>query len=135
VIVRRSRLSDTDVCIELLRGNKKIIERRKKYDGDVAICFMTVAELYYGAEISTKAEENKNLIEKFFLTVQIIQTDNEILKRFGELKAYLKKNSDLLPDADIMVAATSLVKAEKLITGNVKHFSRFKELKIEDWAK
>jgi predicted nucleic acid-binding protein len=128
-------LFDTDVCIELLRGNKKIIERRKKYDGDIAICFMTVAELYYGAEISTKTDENKNLIEKFFLTVQIIQTDNEILKRFGGLKAYLKRNSDLLPDADIMIAATSLVKAEKLITGNVKHFSRFKELKIEDWAK
>ncbi|MGH7890212.1 MAG: type II toxin-antitoxin system VapC family toxin [Thermodesulfobacteriota bacterium] len=128
-------LFDTDVCIELLRGNKKIIARRNNYSGDIAICFMTVAELYYGAEISTKADENKNLIEKFFLTVQIIQTDNEILKRFGKLKARLKSNSDLLPDADIMIAATSLVKAEKLITGNVKHFSRFKELKIEDWAK
>ena len=128
-------LLDTDICIELLRGNKKIIERRKNYDGDVAICFMTVAELYYGAEISTKVNENKNLIEIFLLTIQIIQTDNEILKRFGELKARLKRSSDLLPDADIMIAATSLVKAEKLITRNIKHFSRFEELKIENWAK
>ena len=30
-----------------------------------------------------------------------------------------------LPDADILIAATAYEKADKLITGNLKHFKRF----------
>lgn len=128
-------LFDTDICIELLRGNKKIIGKRNNYNGNIAISFMTVAELYFGAENSTRIEENTGLIESFFLTIQIIQTDNLILKKFGELKTYLKKENLTLPDADIFIAATTLIKCEKLITGNLKHFTHFEVLKIDNWAK
>lgn len=126
---------DTDTCIELLRGNKKVIRKRIDYPGDVAICFMTVAELFYGAESSSKALENRMLVEKFILTIPVIQTDFRILKRFGELKATLKKESQLLPDADILIASTTLVKADALVTGNSKHFDRFPGLKIENWIR
>ena len=51
-------LFDTDICIELLRGNKMIIEERKKYNGEIAISFMSVAELFYGAEKSSNKFKN-----------------------------------------------------------------------------
>ena len=73
-------LMDTDVCIELLRGNKKIIEKRKSIDAAVAVSFMTVAELLYGAEKSDKKEKNTSLLDIFLLTVNIINTDIEIFK-------------------------------------------------------
>ena len=40
-------LLDTDICIELLRGNAKVIDKRQGYDEKVAISFMSVAELFY----------------------------------------------------------------------------------------
>ena len=40
-------LLDTDVCIELLKGNKRILQRRDQYDGPVGVCFMTIAELVF----------------------------------------------------------------------------------------
>jgi tRNA(fMet)-specific endonuclease VapC len=127
-------LFDTDTCIELLRGNKKVLSKRAAYAGDVCICFMAVGELFYGAENSAYPDANKLLIEKLLLTVPVIQTDVPILKRFGELKALLKKKNQLLPDADIFVAATALEKAEGLVTGNRKHFERISGLRIENWA-
>ena len=127
-------LLDTDVCIELLRGNKKIIERRGEYDAEVGISFMTVAELYYGAESSSRKAENTSLIQQFFLTVTVIHTDYDILRRFGILKAGLKKKSTLLPDADILIAATTLSRAEMLITGNIRHFERVPGLVIGNWT-
>jgi tRNA(fMet)-specific endonuclease VapC len=128
-------LFDTDVCIEILRGNNKVVKRRQEYPGEVSISFMTVAELVYGANISGRPEENRILVEKFLLTVGIIQSDMLILKRFGEIKAGLYKKNMLVPEADIFIAATAIEKAEAIITGNVKHFDRIDGLKIENWIK
>src|SRR6056297_423308 len=128
-------LLDTDVCIEILRGNQRIIEKRTVCDERVAISFMTVAELYYGAEKSKYSNKNINAIEEFFLSLDIINTDLEILKKFGELKSTLYKKNILLPDADILIASVALTKCSKLITGNSKHFDRFENLTIENWIR
>lgn len=126
-------LIDTDICIELLRGNNVVIENRLSCDEQVSISFMTVGELYYGAERSTNRLKNKNVVEEFLLSIDIIDTDIEILKKFGELKSNLYRNSALLPDADILIASTTLTKCTKLITGNSKHFNRFDNLTLENW--
>lgn len=126
-------LIDTDICIELLRGNKRIIDKRLECDDQIAISFMTVGELYYGAERSSNRSKNINVIEEFLLSIDIIDSDLEILKKFGELKLILYKNRNLLPDADILIASTVLTKCTTLITGNIKHFNRFDNLKIENW--
>ena len=47
-------LFDTDICVEILRGNRSLAEQRKAYDEPVAVSFMTVAELYYGAYKSSR---------------------------------------------------------------------------------
>jgi tRNA(fMet)-specific endonuclease VapC len=128
-------LFDTDTCVEILRGNKKVIRRRSEYPGEIAISFMTVGELFFGAEKSAHPIENKSLVERFVLTVSIIHTDLSILKRFGEIKAGLKRDNILLPDADLFIAATTLEKSEALITGNLKHFERIAGLKLDNWIR
>jgi predicted nucleic acid-binding protein len=126
---------DTDICIELLRGNARVIDKRQGYKEKVAISFMSVAELFYGAEKSENAGENINLIEEFFLTIEVIHSDLEILRKFGELKAVLGSTGNILADADIFIAATTLAKCNMLITGNINHFKRIEELKIENWIR
>lgn len=126
-------LFDTDVCIEILRGNKRIIEKRKQSPAEVAISFITIGELFYGAYKSNRFSENRKLVEIFILSVNVISSDTEIMERFGSLKSTLSKEAKLLPDADILIAATCLSKAAILVTGNAKHFSRFKDLTVENW--
>lgn len=128
-------LLDTDVCIEILRGNQRIIEKRIDCDERVAISFMTVAELYYGAEKSKYTVKNINAVEEFLLSIDVINTDLEILKKFGEIKSILYKKNILLPDADILIASVALTKCSKLITGNTKHFNRFENLTLENWIR
>ncbi len=128
-------LLDTDVCIEILRGNQFVIEKRFECDERVAICFMTVGELFYGAERSKYTLKNISLVEEFMLSIDIIDTDVEILRKFGELKASIYHRKIMLPDADILIAATALTKCLKLITGNVKHFNRSESLVTENWLR
>lgn len=126
-------LLDTDICVEILRKNEKVISSREKFNDDIGISFISVGELYYGAERSANPENNIRLIEEFLITINIIHSDIDIMIIFGKLKAYLKNNNILLPDADLLIAATTFIKAERLITGNVKHFERFPNLPIENW--
>ena len=128
-------LLDTDVCIELLRGNKSVIEKRKTCNNDIYISFITVAELYYGAEKSNNKINNTTLIEHFLLSIDIIESDGEISKKFGEIKSQLEKSGNIIADADLFIASTALTKCNKLITGNTKHFNRIEELKVENWIK
>ena len=128
-------LLDTDICIEILRGNKVVIEKRLRCDERVAICFMTVGELFYGAERSKYKLKNLNLVDEFILSIDIINTDFGILRKFGELKSNLYEKNIMLSDADILIASTALTKCSKLITGNVKHFNRFENLVVENWIR
>ncbi len=126
-------LIDTDICIEILHKNEHVMRARAKYDDEVVVCFMSIAELYYGSAMSTDTARNNSLIEEFLLTVDVMQTDLPILKKFGELKSSLRKEGHLLPDADILIAATTSEKANLLVTGNTRHFERFTNLNIENW--
>lgn len=126
-------LLDTDVCISLLRGNRKVIERRKDFADEVSVSFMSVAELFYGAEKSANPSKNKSVVEQFLLTVHVINSNRNIMKRFGYLKAHLEQSGIPLADADLLIAATALETCTLLVTGNTKHFSRIKELDLANW--
>ncbi len=127
-------LLDTDICIHILRGNNKVIEERRKYPDQVAVSFITLAELYYGAEKSANPLKNRSLIEQFLLTLAVIHSDNQIMQRFGKLKAELEGLSKPLADADLLIAATALEKCNLLVTGNVKHFKRIEKLALANWV-
>ncbi len=127
-------LLDTDTCIELLKGNRRVLKHRGRHDDAVGICFMTIAELYYGAEKSRDPEANFSAIEKLLLSLEIIHTDLGILRRFGALKAALQKGGTPLADADVLIAAATLEKADRLVTGNARHFDRIPGLALEDWS-
>jgi predicted nucleic acid-binding protein len=47
----------------------------------------------------------------------------------------LGKAGNILADADIFIGATAIVRCSMLITGNVNHFRRIEELRIENWIR
>jgi tRNA(fMet)-specific endonuclease VapC len=126
---------DTDVCVELLRGNMRVIEHRRKVADAVGISFMTVGELFYGAERSNRPSHNRELVERFLLSVTCLQPDQSLMRKFGALKAELVVRGETLPDADILIAATALTCGGSLVSGNKTHFARFAGLKIMDWTR
>ena len=128
-------LLDTDVCIELLHGNTNVLRKREAEHDALAISLMTGAELYYGASKSNKPVHNCAIVESFLLTLYIIHSDPEILKKFGEVKTQLERDGFPANDADVFIAATAITKCEKLVTGNIKHFQNIEELRIENWIR
>lgn len=128
-------LFDTDTCIGILRGNASVLSRRNLHDDEIAVSFMTVAELFYGAEKSSDPDKNHRLVEQFLLTVKIINTDLQSMKQFGKIKAEREHQGNLLADADLLIAATSIVHCSLLVTGNIKHYERINGLKLDNWLR
>jgi len=126
---------DTDTCIEMLRGNRQVLNKSSQYDGMICVSFMTVGELFYGASNSSKPDANNSLVEELLLTVETIESDFNIMKRFGEIKSNLKAKNMMLPDADIIIAGSVLEYCDMLVTGNTRHFQRIDGLQVENWIR
>ncbi|HKP98151.1 MAG TPA: PIN domain-containing protein [Fibrobacteria bacterium] len=128
-------LLDTDICVEILRGNAKVIRKQDECPEELAVSFMTAAELLYGAENSDHPERGHMLVHRFLVAVPVIQSGDGILNRFAAVKADLKRARRLIPDADIFIGATALEYADALVTGNSRHFSRIDGLVLQDWTR
>jgi len=126
-------LFDTDICVEILRGNRSLVEQRRAYHEVVAVSFMTVAELYYGVYKSSSVNSNKSVVEEFFATVVVIESDAQIAQRFGAIKATLTRCGATVTDADLLIAATSMERCIFLVTGNVRHFQMIDGLEMRNW--
>jgi len=53
----------------------------------------------------------------------------------SDIYADLHRRGELIGDADILIAASALVNGFGVVTNNVHHFGRIKELMVENWLK
>jgi tRNA(fMet)-specific endonuclease VapC len=85
--------------IEILRGNGRVIERRRRTPDAVATTWITACELAYGAAQSRAPEANQALVVAFLATLPILELDGVAAEHFGRLKADLERAGTLLADA------------------------------------
>ena len=130
---RNIYLLDTCVCIALLKKSPSVIQRlREVGTSNCRISDITLAELYFGAFKSGKEKHFNDVseISKLFERFPIQYT-----RKYGEIRWELEKQGLRIGDMDIFIAATALEEDLILVTGNVKHFERIPDLKIQNWMK
>lgn len=129
-----SYLLDTDICVYWLKGNENIEAKALDVGLDsLAISFVTLSELYFGAYKSQKVKQNILNVEKLKNKLNVVESSNMVSKTFGKIKGSLVKEGKVIDDADIFIAACALVEGTILVTNNEKHFKRIKGLKLENW--
>ncbi len=111
-------LCDTNVIIEILKGNEKTIKNIESIGlENVAISSVTVMELYFGA--LNKKEMSK--IKKHLKALNIVHFDNDISElSVSMIEGYSKSHGLQIPDA--IIASTALSFEMKLFTLNLKDF-------------
>ena len=129
------KILDSDVCIEILRGNHNVIEKRRTVGDDVATTWITASELAYGAAKSRDPERNTTLVADFLATLPIVGLDLPSALEFGRRKANLERAGMRIADADLLIAAIALARGASVVTGNRKHYERIDGLRTEDWIR
>ena len=126
-------LLDTNVCIGILHANPAVLSHIRNIAETLAIPGMVQGELYYGIEKSAFPERNLARTENLLRNLPVYHTNDKIMRRFGRLKAEQERNGTKVDDADVLIAATAIELGATLATGNIRHFSRFPDLKYVNW--
>ena len=122
---------DTSVVISFLRNKKDVIEPLRKLDRKFASSLIVLAELYEGVyRVRGKAVAEEKLLAFFKKLKKVFGIDLAIAKEFGRIRSELKGKGEVIEDLDILIAATCTANNLILLTQNVKHFERIKELRI-----
>jgi len=127
-------LFDTDAISELLRPRplKSYVEWLKTVPRDAQfVSAVTVGELFKGAYRSAARERHlENIDQRVLPAVTILPYDLSVARVFGMIRADLELSGNLLPDADLQIAATAIYHDLELVTGNIRHFERITTLKL-----
>jgi tRNA(fMet)-specific endonuclease VapC len=128
-------LLDTDTCVFWLRGHERVRERLVAVGpAEVAVSIISLAELRYGANSSTRPEANHQAIDAFVGGLTLISLDQPSVRTFGLTKATLRLQGLLIEDFDLLIAVTALTNNLIVVTQNVSHFGRIAGLNVESWA-
>jgi len=110
-------LLDTDVVIEMLR--------KRRYEAG-AISIITLIEVLRGLK-TEKRKKVKELLEESF---DVLNINNQVIETYCSIYRNLKEKGVLVPDADILIAATAISNNMALKTGD-KHFKELKEFGLK----
>lgn len=128
-------LLDTDICIYWLKNRQEVREKVREIGwNQITLCVITAAELYYGAYNSSRVTENLTRAEFFIQQLPVLPLSNNALRRFGQLKAELRRIGQPVADFDLLIASVALTENLILVTNNTRHYERIAGLQLENWT-
>ncbi len=128
---------DTDICSYIIRERPlKVFEKFETLEMDqLCISTVTYAELIYGVEHSSSKKINRSIVDQFVKHLSIIKWDKEAAEHYGNIRAFLQKNGNVIGAMDMMIAAHARSQKMTLVSNNEKHFKRVPKLEVENWTK
>ena len=99
-------------------------------DEGLAVSIIAVAEVYEGAFATPDPQATLAGLRDVLSDFAILPVDDPIVEHFARIRAALRQQGQLIPDMDLLIAATALAEDLTLITRNVRHFARLANLRL-----
>ena len=130
-------LLDTNICVLLIRQKSpQVLTKLTSHPiTDIGISAITVAELQYGVQKSSRPAQNQQALDQFLLPLTIISFDENDAVAYGQIRANLEAQGSPIGALDTLIAAQAVQYNLILVTNNVREFGRVPGLAIEDWTK
>lgn len=124
---------DTNMCIYLMKNQPESVARRfaQCYVGDVVMSAITFAELEYGVTASASPKRERKNLSGLIEDIPVMPFDVAAGVAYGPIRIATRHNKKDALDKLIAAHAASL--GVTLVTNNVRDFSKYPGLKIENW--
>ena len=125
-------LIDSDWLIDATIGRPPALQliNRLRLDG-VAISVISVAEVSEGAFRAPDPARAHTSLQEFLSTFPTYPVTVAIAGTFATTRAALRQQGLLIPDMDLLIAATALQHNLLLVTRNHRHFARIPGLQTQ----
>ena len=122
---------DTNIVSYLMKGGPLAQAYVPHVEGRLlAIAFITVGELYYGAEKGNWGEKKRKKLETTLRNFVVIPYDHEIARCYGRVVAEQQRKGNSMATNDAWIAACAVRHGVPLVTHNARHFRDLISLKI-----
>jgi tRNA(fMet)-specific endonuclease VapC len=129
----RRYMLDTDMCIYLMKHQPERVARRfSECDvGEVVMSAITYAELEYGVVAAADPASERQHLLALVEDIVVAPFDQIAGSAYGPVRyATRESRKDHL---DKLIAAHAIALQVVLVTNNTKDFSRYPELRMENW--
>lgn len=128
-------LLDTNICIFTIKNRPhEVREAFKRHHGQMCISTITLMELIYGAEKSSKPERALADVEGFAARLEVLNYDQTAAAHTGQIRAELASAGKLIGPYDQMIAGHARSQGLIVVTNNRREFDRVPGLRVEDWV-
>ncbi len=133
----RRFLLDSNVCIDVLRGNARVIERMKRHKPhELVVSAITAFELYQGAERAgtpARQKQERGKVALLLSRLEVLPFESEQAKTAALINARLLDKGTPVSIADVLIASAAAALDLPLVTNNKRDFEPIADLKIIDW--
>ena len=128
-------LADTTFLVDLWREQQRpgpaMRFAAQHADASIAIAWVTAGEFLAG---SISAGHDAGVVSAFLAHFSIVQSGREIITRYAELFAHLRKTKNLPGPNDLWIAAAALALGAPVLTRNARDFRRVPDLQVIDYT-
>ncbi len=122
---------DTNIVSYLMKGGLLAEAYAQRIQGRLhAIAFITVGEMYFGAEKKNWGKKKRKKLETELRNFFVIPYDHEIARCYGRLVAERNRNGKPIETNDAWIAACAVHHGVPLVTHNAKDFDKTTDLSV-----
>jgi tRNA(fMet)-specific endonuclease VapC len=96
-------------------------------------CPPVIGEIHFGLELSTTIERQRQPIEVVLHSIRHWPYENDAAKRYGRLKAALRKAGRPMQEVDIQLAAVALTLGDCTVVSTDTDLLAIPGLQVENW--
>jgi tRNA(fMet)-specific endonuclease VapC len=130
-------IADTSFLIDLMRGQQgAILKLNEVIERNLGqyIASPTVMELAVGVSLANLPKKEQDKIDEIIGGFQVLPFDAVSAWRAGIELGKLKKSGVTVDPIDAQIAGIALQNDDVIVTRNIKHFERFKGLRVEGYS-
>ena len=127
---------ETDFLIALIRKDEKAIAKLRELveKGErLTTTPINASELFKGAYKSKNVDENLKIVRGILGRLTLLEFNITASDIYGQISAELERRGEPIGEMDTLIASIALAHNERILTRNVKHYSRIRGLEIETW--
>lgn len=123
-------LFDSDVLVAIFGSNPRAIHTLKdvRQEG-VGVSIVSHAEVFEGAFGFPDTEAQLAWYRQFLDQFETLPLTGPIMELFAGVRSDLRRAGNLIPDMNLLIAATALHHDVTLVTRNLRHFNRIAGLR------
>lgn len=126
-------LLNTNICIHVLK-HKPVATREafNRHAAHMCTSSVLIAELLYGAEKSSRPDDNRDAVEGFATRLEVVPFDDGAAAHYGVIRVEFERRGTPVGPYDLMTAAHARSLGLTLVTNNTKEFQRVPGLLLEN---